>query len=509
MTIMKKPIKNVKKVIYQGRIRKFRKFISLMLVGGILASAAGLFATTYNDYASSGAHVMLTYPEIAQSQYPDGSRFTYYDFVSLDRLQEALAVMQADGKYENYTVDDIKDSFQVRSYLDASASNDVTLARLEGNDFSYVANEYKITFTQPHDYGNPNILKKIASPNYSEEFLKVLVDINKKHIAETKSGKVGFDVITELGDMSGYDYDEKTEIYKARINAIVSYLEELENTAPDFVSKEHKMSLKDVAGKYELLITNKLDGISDFIDSSGISRNTEVAINKLNVNLENNTLKHNKYLSEAEITRYAMQNYDQTFTENLINVVRDEAQGLYQARPKTAFDKVVTRNNEAEENVSQFGESIYNTRLELERFKSSVATVAPEKTEDAGDTAEDAEDTEAAAEPQKISPEELTRLAEKCDTLFAELDKEYNELTKTARYVVDDCLNTTNERFMTVDIERNSIFNASLATQLLIMFFAGAVLMFVLCMIFSILADSAELRRKHKLLKKISEEKGV
>ncbi|MBQ8526782.1 MAG: LapA family protein [Clostridia bacterium] len=514
MKIMKKPIKNVKKVIYQGRIQKFRRFIALMVIGGILASAGYFVMTAYSDYASSTAHVVLTYPEIAESQYPDGSRFTYYDFVNLERLEEALDVMQSNGKYESYTVDDIKDSFYVRSYLDASASNDVALARLDGNDFSYVANEYKISFTQPHDYGNDNILKKIVSPNYSDEFLKVLVDINKKYIAETKSGKAGFDIITELGDMYGYDYDEKTEVYKTKINAIVSYLKTLESTAPNFISEEYKMSLKDVAGKYELLLANKLDGIADFIESSGISRNTEVAVNKLNVNLENSTLKYNKYRSEAEITRYAMQNYDQTFTENLINVVRDEAQGLYQARPKTAFDKVVTKNNTAEEFVSEYRESINNLNQELVIFKGSVIDVVDEAAEAEAAAAEGAEqaapaENAAPAPAQGISHEDKNRLAEKCDTLFADLDKEYGELTKIACYVVDDCLNITNEKYMTADITRDNIFNASLATKLLAMFFAGAVLMFVLCMVFSILADSAELRRKNKLLKKISEEKGA
>ena len=100
-------------------------------------------------------------------------------------------------------------------------------------------------------------------------------------------------------------------------------------------------------------------------------------------------------------------------------------------------------------------------------------------------------------------------MSQKCDELFAAVDKEYEELTVVASDVVRECLNKTNENYMTVEVKRNSIFTISLATKLGIVFLCGAVLMFVVCIAFSILADSAELRRKQKMLRKMkNEEKG-
>lgn len=498
--IMKKPVKNVKKAIYRGRVRKFKSIISFMLIGGILASVLYFGYSAYVQYAVSRAHILLSYPEIAQSQYPDGGRFTYYDFVSDERLAEALEVMHKNGKYENFGVEDIRDNFDVHSYLDASASNDVFTARYAGDDFSYVANEYKITFVQPHDYENPSFAQKIASPDYSDEFLRVLADINKKYISEERGGINGFNAVSKFGDTSAYDYDERIEIYNTKIKAVVAYIDYLESKAPKFVSKENNMTLKDVKGKYELLITNKIDSISDFIESSNISRNPEVAVNKIKVNLENNQLNYNKYMSKASITEYAMINYDQTFTENLINVVRDDIQGLYQARPKTAFDEVVTQMNESRENVAQYSENINNLNLDLARF--SMISQAPVQPVVAGDG------TVTEADPA-VSDAEQQRLSQKCDELFAAVDKEYEELTVVASDVVRECLNKTNENYMTFEVKRNSIFTVSLATKLGIVFLCGAVLMFVVCIAFSILADSAELRRKQKMLRKMKkEEKG-
>ena len=136
----------IKRVLYKSRAAKFKKLITFMLILGILASMAYFVKYAYVQYAVSRAHVVLNYPGIAESQYPDGSRFTYYDFTCDENLEDALEIMQSRGKYVNFTVDDIRDNFYIYSYLDGSAVSSVSTARSEGNDFSYVANEYKITF---------------------------------------------------------------------------------------------------------------------------------------------------------------------------------------------------------------------------------------------------------------------------------------------------------------------------------------------------------------------------
>ena len=158
---VKSNINVLKRAFYKGRAKNFKKLISLMLILGIIASAAYFCKYAYVEYAVSRAHIILNYPEIAESKYPDGSRFTYYDFTCDENLQEALKIMQDKGKYVNFTVDDIRDKFYIYSYLDGSAGASVSSARSEGNDFSYVANEYKITFVQPHDYKNKNIIYKV------------------------------------------------------------------------------------------------------------------------------------------------------------------------------------------------------------------------------------------------------------------------------------------------------------------------------------------------------------
>lgn len=472
-----KPIKGLKKALYKGTLSKVKSVLAFMIIGGVLLSTAYLCRYAYIEYAVADAHIVMTYPEIASSGYPDGSRFAYYDFISDDKLEEALKIMNSRGKYKNFTVEDIKNNFYVYSYLDGSAISEVSSNRSEGNDFSYVANEYDITFVQPHDYKNKIFIRKFLSPDYSDEFLKVLVDVNKSYISESKGGLNGFNVLTTFDDFD-YDYDESIKVYKTKINAIVAYLASIEADAPDFSSAKHNLTIKDIKGKYKLLITNKLDSIDNFIDSSSISKNVEVASNKTNVNIENTTLKFDKATDRVLINDYAVTNYDHTFTENLINVVRDDKQGLYQARPKTAFDQVVDKKNAETELVAEYQTDIEFLNEDLTRFASV-----------------------------KSQADENKRLSAKADLLLKELQKEYNELTSIAKEVVSEYLNETNKHYITASVEKDSIFSTRLLIKMGIMFLVGAVFVFVFSVWLSLLADGRELRRKKKMLEEIRNDK--
>ena len=241
-----KSIKSLKKVVYKSRMNTLKRFIVLMIVGGMIMSLLYFGKYTYFQYAASKAHIVLNYPEIENSSYPDGSRFAYYDFVSDDKIEAALEKMHKQGKYMNFGVEDVKYEFDVYSYLDDSASAEVSSRRSEGNDFSYVANEYYIKFIQPHDYKNENFIEKIYSPDYSDEFLKALVEVNRKYFAETKGGMEGFEKLTQLDNaIADYDYSEKAGVYRTQINAIISYLGVMEKKNPEFKSEVYNMTIKD------------------------------------------------------------------------------------------------------------------------------------------------------------------------------------------------------------------------------------------------------------------------
>lgn len=464
----------IKRVLYKSKAEKFKKLIAFMLALGVFASVAYFVKYIYVEYAVSRAHVVLNYPEIAESKYPDGSRFTYYDFTCDENLEDALEIMRSRDKYLYFTVDDIRDNFYIYSYLDGSAVSSVSTARSEGNDFSYVANEYKITFVQPHDYKNPNIFKKLFSRNDSAEFLQVLVDVNRAKIAQKAGGINGFKTLAATVSEGDYDYSEEVNIYKTKISNIIAYLKQLEKQQSGFTSEKHNLSLNDLRGKYAFLISNNLDSINNFVESSGISKDIEQTSNKINVNIENYTVKYNKAFSKVETNNFAMNNYDQTFTENLINVIQNEEYGLYQARPKTAFDTVSRQKHKSDESVSEYGSKISIFAKELDIYDNVVTT-----------------------------PEEHSRLITKCDGLIADFEKEYTELSTLANEVVEEYYNSVNEEFISVKITPKGFISKNLIVKMGISFLLGMVLAFVIAVFVLSFEDRRKVNRKKKLIESI------
>lgn len=470
----------IKRVLYKSKAEKFKKQIAFMLVLGIFASVVYFAKYIYVEYAVSRAHIVLNYPEIAESKYPDGSRFTYYDFTCDENLEDALEIMRSRNKYLYFTVDDIRDNFYIYSYLDGSAVSSVSTARSEGNDFSYVANEYKITFVQPHDYKNPNIFKKVFSRDDSGEFLQVLVDVNKAKIAQSSGGINGFKTLAANISEGEYDYIEKVNIYKTKISNIIAYLKQLDKQKTGFVSKKHNLSLNDLRGMYNFLISNNLDSINNFVESSGISKDIEQTSNKINVNIENYTVKYNKAFSKVETNDFAMENYDQTFTENLINVIQNEEYGLYQARPKTAFDTVSRQKHESDESVSEYGSKISIFSKELDIYDNVVTT-----------------------------PEEHSRLIAKCDGLITDFENEYTELTTIANEVVEEYYNSVNEEFISAKITAKGFISKNLIVKMGASFILGMVLAFVIAVFVLSFEDRLKVNKKKKLIESIKAKNNV
>lgn len=474
--IAKPNINFLKKVFYKGRLSGFKSLISVMVIVGMVFSCVYFVKYAYQEAAASRAHLILNYPEIAESRYPDGSRFTYYDFVCDENLQKALDIMQQKGEYLNMTIDDIRDKFFIYSYLDGSATSSVQTARSEGNDFSYVANEYKITYVQPHNYKDPNILRRIFPKDLSVEFLNILISVNQEKVSSQHGGIHGFETISKKASEVAYDYSEEVDIYKTKIKNIISYLKTLERNNPDFVSKKYNVTLNDVKGKYSFLISNRLDGIESFVESSGISKDVSQTTNKINVNIEDNTLKYNKAVSKSGINDYAMKNYDQTFTENLINVIQNKDYGLYQARPKTAFDTVSRQKYGADEKVAEYGTNINLFSRELLVYQNIVST-----------------------------PSESKRLNDKCAKLLSDFRDEYDKLTADTIEVITEYFNTTNENYISSKVEKRGLISKGVIIKLGIAFMIGAVLSFVILVFISSMKDKKKLDKKREQIKKIRE----
>lgn len=467
-------IKNLKRTLYKSRGLKLKRTVSIMVITGLVASALWLCRYVYLGYAEATANIVLSYPEIAYSSMPDNSRFTYYDLISTENLNAALKIMQADGLYENYTAEDLADCFYLYSNLESNAASTVDATRSGDDVYGFVANSYRLTFVQPHDSKNGNLFKRFFTPDNSDTFLKALIEAYRIKLAETCGGINSFKEIARLDNADSYDYSEKVKVYKSKIYEVRNYISAVSKKKSDFVSTKQNLTLKELSSRYDFLMSSDLDSISNFIESSALSKDVDLAINKLKVNIENNSLKYNKYYDKVAIGNYAMANYDQVFTENLIVPVRDDDYGLYQARPKTAFDKVAKMKHEDEEEAAN-----YAGRLSV--FWDDLGKYYAEQEQN----------------------EEHDRLAAKCDELIAAFESKYAALTSTASDVIKEYFNDANDKYITAKIEKRNIFNKSMVVKFFIVFAVAAAAAFIASTLIREMIDASEMRKKKKLLKEI------
>lgn len=466
--------KAIKKVIYVNKMKGIKKKAIIIVLAGFLAAIAYFLRYAYNEYAVSRAYIILTYPEIAYSIHPDNSRFTYHEFLDDERIEEALEIMHNEGKYLHFTADDLKDHLYLYSQLDGSAIDNVSSQRSEGNDFSFVANEYKITFIQPHDTNNKDFSKRIYDADYSGDFLAALAEVNRMHIADDMGGINGFKTLTAPFDTSGYDYNELLLVYKQKIKTIISYLKYIQSKESDFLSEETNTSIKELEGYYDFLITNTIDSISNYVESSVVSKDEEQAINKLRVNIENNTLKLNRYADRSNINKYAMENYDHTFTENLIVVIESDNYGLYQARPKTAFDTVAAQKYESDENYADYDARLLQLNNELTGFALNNAT-----------------------------PAEKSRMLAKSDALIGDFERKYRELSDFAVEIVEEYYKEVNKKYLDYYITGNGLISKELFIKEGVVFALGMTIMFVVMVLFKTLNDARKLRKRKRMIRKI------
>ncbi len=467
--------KNLKKVVYETRGIKIKHLISLMLAGGILFSFCYSGKYIYGEYASSRAKVDLYYEEIANAQYPDKSRFVYYDFVDIERIDAALRKVQEKGIYKNFTAQDLQNCFYIYSNLDSSVKDAVDYARSEGQNYSYIANEYTISFFQPHDYSG-NIFAGFFGKDRSTEFLEALMTVNYDYFVNYCGGSGGFTKLTDIGDMSKYDFDEKVSVYGLRINTIIDTLNFLDRTDDDFISVTKDRTIKDVVEEYKLL-KNELETISNFVTSSGLTSDLQMTKNKLSTNLETATLRFMKSNDLFNINQYAQNSYDHTFTENLIVVALDDDDGLYQARPKTAFDKVVDQKHNAMEDKADYQSKINELNRRIVQYDSTTH-----------------------------NGEEYARLCEKGNELLNTFDTDYKALSAGAAEIVSEYYDSSNNGFMHYRIEKRQIFDMDYAKRVFVMFVTGCIGAFILCVLFNSYQEYAKAKKKRRIAEAIRNE---
>ena len=475
-----KLVRGINKQMRTAKRNRYRRLIAFCLIGGIIVSGVFAIKNLYSNFYLSSAHLSFVFPEISLGKYPDGTRFSSYDLINKDRVGEALESLQEQGIYTQYEPEDLLEHINVYNYLEKSMQTTVNYMRTQGSDYSYYGSEYEIYFAQPLKFSitRPQSLFGLLEGDHSAEFLEELMKKNAEFIKENHAGGNGFINLVTVEDMSDYDYSEKVAVYDSKLNFALNYLTAQNTDSNGFVSPKNNLGFFDLKNAFQVLRDEKLNQLSSFINSSHLTSNINLLSNKMKIAIESNTTEYLKKSDEMQINKYAQMNYDHTFTENLIVVSANEDNGLYQARPKTAYDTVVQQLLTAEGDAAEYSVAIREDNNDLYEYSLVTTTT-----------------------------DEYARLCDKAETLITEFDKEYHELMNTASVTIDDYINHRNNDIFSKDINHISLINSSFLMKLAIAFALGAGAALILYIIVGASAIRRIEKHREEVVKKVAEDK--
>lgn len=439
---------------------------------------------SFGTLFSSGMVVSFIYPNSEKGQYPDLTRLNIYDIIS-DEVLEGAVAMYNEAKKTNLDPDDVKPHISVTEYVSPTVMDKVQSARSKGEDYSYFANEFTITcsaMSKPsikdvlHLFGLiPNVDTKLLLDklylSYSDFFMNSHTEMN-----------IIPRLATEI-DYRDYDYLEIVSVFENKINMYIDYLEAKNSENGSFMSKTTGMTFNDLIVDLKNLKSLRVENLKGYVSASKIAKDNELFVNKLKAENENLNLLYQKAQGEADLAHNAMSTYDHTFEENIVITGMNDDIGLYQARPKTAYDTITKRALKFGVNASDLLKQIQENERLINLYSYS-----------------------------DVSPEEAQRMHGVIDSMTKDIETAFNQLTDDADKTVQDFLSEKSSEYLRKKGSSKVYLSIYILMQCGVAFALAAAAAMAGCLIYDQVIEyaersediKAELKAKKDMLKKLA-----
>lgn len=357
------------KVIWNWIWRKKIILLAAALICYVLVLLAmGVGGKTYE------VRISYIYPGAEDGCYPDGQRLLRDDLIAESCLQEALSAMQAKGWYQDIGMQDIQDSVRVREYLSNPVQEKVESLLEEGEKYTYYNNEFILSFTQPTvlHLKDATDLFGLLREDRSEEFVNELIRSVINHFLKNHTEGDVFSDFADYMEVGEADYEDFVDAYTDKATLCINYLGQKSHNGNTFVSPETGMSFNDLITAYQSLIDVQIGHLLKYTSSERITTSLQEMINKLEVEIDDLRLTEKKHTDEKTIAQTAMLEYDHTFSENIVVVSVNEENGLYQARPKTAYDTVTQQSLDAGVLAATAGNNATKDEMLIEEYSAAM-----------------------------------------------------------------------------------------------------------------------------------------
>ena len=298
--------------------------------------------------------VALNYEEATRGLYPNNTRFNISLIKSEDVLDRAIAKAGLEGQIT---------ALDMADHITALASN-VNGMQLPSGTTSYkIATTYTITYEKNDELG-PRISAK--------DMLGLIVEAYKDVFYEDYT-YVEVGIAPDWSECEEQEYMEIGSFFEKECRMLRRFLNTNANENGTFRSARTGETFTSLRQKVDNFITIDLEKYDSYVLQSGLSKNRERYISKLEYENFLKNIDYQKFMAEYQNRLHTIDIYDSALTAVVLIPTLDTQNNFYMSRTKVAIDYQATAAESANSNGNDTLAVIQKNEYAIRQMRSQTA----------------------------------------------------------------------------------------------------------------------------------------
>ena len=298
--------------------------------------------------------VALNYEEATRGLYPNNTRFNISLIKSEDVLDRAIAKAGLEGQIT---------ALDMADHITALASN-VNGMQLPSDTTSYkIATTYTITYEKNDELG-PRISAK--------DMLGLIVEAYKDVFYEDYT-YVEVGIAPDWSECEEQEYMEIGSFFEKECRMLRRFLNTNANENGTFRSARTGETFTSLRQKVDNFITIDLEKYDSYVLQSGLSKNRERYISKLEYENFLKNIDYQKFMAEYQNRLRTIDIYDSALTAVVLIPTLDTQNNFYMSRTKVAIDYQATAAESANANGNDTLAVIQKNEYAIRQMRSQTA----------------------------------------------------------------------------------------------------------------------------------------
>ena len=298
--------------------------------------------------------VALNYEEATRGLYPNNTRFNISLIKSEDVLDRAIAKAGLEGQIT---------ALDMADHITALASN-VNGMQLPSGTTSYkIATTYTITYEKNDELG-PRISAR--------DMLGLIVEAYKEVFYEDYT-YVEVGIAPDWSECEEQEYMEIGSFFEKECRKLRRFLNTNANENGTYRSARTGETFPSLRQKVDNFISIDLEKYDSYVLQSGLSKNRERYISKLEYENFLKNIDYQKFMAEYQNRLHTIEIYDSALTAVVLIPTLDTQNNFYMSRTKVAIDYQATAAESANSNGNDTLAVIQKNEYAIRQMRSQTA----------------------------------------------------------------------------------------------------------------------------------------